>query len=58
MPTATAPLLDLSAARRTRDAAVERAASAPVRHITDEFLAALNCRDVAPAPVGRVLRAV
>jgi hypothetical protein len=61
MPTPTSPVLDLGALRRAGDAAAVRTAAAPVRFVTTEFLAALNCRHLgspASLPTVRVLRAV
>jgi hypothetical protein len=54
-PFATVP--DLGVRRAAGERAVVRTASAPVRHVTAEFLAALNCRE-AGAPLRPVLRAV
>lgn len=42
----TADVVDLAARRRRKDGAVSDAASSPVRFITEEFLAALNSREV------------
>lgn len=54
-----APVADLGARRRLGQDAVVRAASAPVLHVTEEFLAALNCREIADLPSApRTLRAV
>jgi hypothetical protein len=50
------PVADLGARRTAREHALLRAAHAPVRHVTQEFLAALNCRELAPARP--ILRAV
>lgn len=50
---ASPALTDLGARRRAGEAAVAVAAAAPVRHVTQEFLDALNCRaydGVAPGP--------
>jgi hypothetical protein len=54
------PVVDLASRRAGGDAAVARLAAAPVLHVTPEFLAALNCRDLQhDLPVrARVLHAV
>lgn len=55
------PVADLGARRTAGERALARAAHAPVRHVTEEFLAALNCRDLdVPLSAGPrpVLRAV
>ncbi|HWH28916.1 MAG TPA: hypothetical protein VNU26_08150 [Mycobacteriales bacterium] len=44
----TADVVDLASLRRRKAGALSQAATSPVRVITPEFLAALNCRDVQP----------
>lgn len=46
----TADVVDLAARRRRKDGAVSAAAASPVRFITAEFLAALNCRELEEPP--------
>jgi hypothetical protein len=46
--TSSAAVVDLGARRRAGERALQLAAAAPVRHVTSEFLAALNCREERP----------
>ncbi len=52
--TSAATVLDLGARRRSGERALTVAAAAPVRHVTPEFLAALNCRPVGELSDGVV----
>ncbi|MFP5220513.1 MAG: hypothetical protein ACLGIG_12425 [Actinomycetes bacterium] len=59
LSTPTADVVELAAVRRRKAGALSQAAASPVRFITPEFLAALNCReDEPPARRRSHLRAV